>query len=361
MSLRIGSLCTGYGGLDMAVREVFGGSVAWVADIDPGASAILAHHHPDVPNLGDIAAVRWAEQEPVDVLTAGFPCQDVSSAGKRAGLKAGTRSGLWSQVAHAIHELKPRTVVIENVKGLLSANADRAVEPGTAGVDPATGRPLTLRALGAVLGDLAGLGFDAEWLSLRASDVGAPHQRTRVFLLAWPAHPQGPRPPRPGLPGRPAERGAAAAHPDGLRGHLHRTRRPRRDEPATHRLPAAHPGDSGRRAAERDVRPGQPDPDRRPAAHTDCGGLPGDGELPVGRDALRLGPRADTDRRGQAPAAHAEGDGRHQGRPEPARLQGGSDTSLGGGTDWGPYTEAITRWAQVCGRPAPGQLTIEDA
>ena len=85
MTLRIGSVCTGYGGLDEAVQQVYGGELVWVADNDPGAAAILAHHHPDVPNLGDITAVNWADVPPVDVLTMGFPCQDVSVAGQRAG------------------------------------------------------------------------------------------------------------------------------------------------------------------------------------------------------------------------------------------------------------------------------------
>ncbi len=81
-----GSLCTGYGGLDAALHEVLGGELAWVADIDPGASAILAHRFPSVPNLGNISKTDWSVIEPVDVLTAGFPCQDVSCAGGHAGL-----------------------------------------------------------------------------------------------------------------------------------------------------------------------------------------------------------------------------------------------------------------------------------
>jgi hypothetical protein len=126
---RIGSLCTGYGGLDMAVQAVYSGTVAWHADIDPGASAILAHRHPHIPNLGDITAVDYAQVEPVEILTAGFPCQDVSVAGQRAGIAEGTRSGLWLHVARAIRELRPSLVVIENVRGLLSARADSDMEP----------------------------------------------------------------------------------------------------------------------------------------------------------------------------------------------------------------------------------------
>ncbi|MGW4050762.1 DNA cytosine methyltransferase [Streptomyces sp. NPDC004779] len=96
--LRIGSLCTGYGGLDMAVQAVLGGTLAWVSDPDPGASRILAHHHPEVPNLGDLTAVDWAAVEPVDVVVGGYPCQPFSTAGKRKGT-ADARH-IWPSIAH---------------------------------------------------------------------------------------------------------------------------------------------------------------------------------------------------------------------------------------------------------------------
>ncbi|MEU4476168.1 DNA cytosine methyltransferase [Micromonospora sp. NPDC023888] len=79
---RIGSLCTGYGGLDMAVELVLGGQLTWYADTDRHARTVCAHHWPGVPNLGDIRTVDWTRVESVDVLTAGFPCQDISNAGK---------------------------------------------------------------------------------------------------------------------------------------------------------------------------------------------------------------------------------------------------------------------------------------
>lgn len=123
--MRIGSLFSGAGGLDRAVEEVFSGTVAWQSEIDPAASKVLAHRFPGVPNLGDITAVDWADVPPVDVLCGGFPCQDVSAAGKRAGIKDGTRSGLWSVFAEAIDALRPQWVVVENVRGLLSATAHR--------------------------------------------------------------------------------------------------------------------------------------------------------------------------------------------------------------------------------------------
>ena len=127
-------------------------------------------------------------------------CQDVSAAGKRAGIKDGTRSGLWSVFAEAIDVLRPQYVVIENVRGLLSAAAHRTVEddagdylePDPAGVGNGAGRPV-LRAAGAVLGDLADLGYDAQWATVAAADVGAPHRRERVFILAEAADPEGAR------------------------------------------------------------------------------------------------------------------------------------------------------------------------
>ncbi|MDJ1131748.1 DNA cytosine methyltransferase [Streptomyces iconiensis] len=208
---RIGSLCSGYGGLDMAVCDVLGASVAWHCQYDPDdkhqyAARILAHHWPDVPNHGDVTAVDWSTVEPVDVLTAGFPCQDVSLAGLRAGLAEGTRSGLWAHVARALSVLRPRLAVIENVPGLLSAPAARGLGPDGTPLDEGD-TPGTLRALGAVLGDLADLGFDAEWGLIPASAVLAPHQRKRVFLLAWPAaDANGKRGNRAGGPGREPQR-----------------------------------------------------------------------------------------------------------------------------------------------------------
>ena len=189
--MRIGSLFSGAGGLDLAAEAVFGGKVVWQSEIDKAASKVLAHRFPDVPNLGDIKGVEWVDVPAVDVLCGGFPCQDVSAAGKRAGIKDGTRSGLWAIFAEAIDQLRPRFVVIENVRGLLSATAHRAVEDDESGdmesvaavVGNGAGRPV-LRAAGAVLGDLATLGYDAQWTTLAAAAVGAPHRRERVFVLA---------------------------------------------------------------------------------------------------------------------------------------------------------------------------------
>lgn len=166
---RIGSLCTGFGGLDMAAEEVFGAETAWVSDIDKGACKILDHRYPDVPNIGDFTVMDWSTVEPVEVVTAGFPCQPVSHAGKRLGDE--DERWLWDDVARAVRELRPGHVVLENVRGLLTAGSGRL--------------------FGRVLGTLADLGYDAVWHGLRAADVGAPHSRFRVFIVATAADARG--------------------------------------------------------------------------------------------------------------------------------------------------------------------------
>lgn len=184
-----GSLFTGYGGLDLAIEEVFGARTVWNSDIEPGPRKVLAHRYPDVPNLGDITRVDWTQVEPVDIIAGGSPCQDISSAGRMAGMREGTRSNLWVAMREAIRVLQPRYVIWENVRGALSTQAASAMEsdPRLLGDHP-NAQPV-LRALGRVLGDLANLGFDAEWHGLRAADIGAPHGRFRIFVVAAnPAH-----------------------------------------------------------------------------------------------------------------------------------------------------------------------------
>jgi DNA (cytosine-5)-methyltransferase 1 len=162
---RVGSLCTGYGGLDLAVELVLGGQLVWYAETDPHAGTVLAARWPEVANLGDIRTVDWAAiraAEPVDVLTAGFPCQNISNAGKRDGI-TGAHSSLWSAVADAVRALHPPIVFVENVAAL------------------------TRRGFDVVHADLAQIGYDTRWLCLRASDIGGAHRRDRLFLLAAPA------------------------------------------------------------------------------------------------------------------------------------------------------------------------------
>lgn len=183
--MKIGSLFSGYGGLDIAVAAYTGATVAWHCEWDDAPSKVLEERYPGVPNYRDVSKVDWSQVEPVDILTGGFPCQDLSLAGKRAGLKDGTRSGLWSEFFAAITYLKPRLVVIENVRGLLSASAHSDLEQCPWCMGEGSDEP-SLRALGAVLGDLASIGYDAKWTGIRAADAGAPHNRFRVFIVAYP-------------------------------------------------------------------------------------------------------------------------------------------------------------------------------
>jgi len=183
--LRVGSLFSGYGGLDLAVLNVLDAEMAWHCEWEDAPSAILAKHFPDVPNYRDVSKVDFTQVEKIDILTGGFPCQDLSLAGKRAGLKEGTRSGLWHEFARAIEELQPKLVVIENVRGLLSAKADNGMEYSQEDLDDWGARPV-FTAIQAVLGSLADIGYDAKWCGLRAADAGAPHNRFRVFIIAYP-------------------------------------------------------------------------------------------------------------------------------------------------------------------------------
>ncbi|MCX5153716.1 DNA cytosine methyltransferase [Streptomyces sp. NBC_00291] len=147
----------------MAVEELTGDKVAFVAETDRAASQILALRYPNAPNVGDITTYDWTQLlGRVDIITAGFPCQDISLAGRGAGIH-GERSGIWKDVAKAIRVLRPRIVFLENVSAIRSRGVD------------------------VVLGDLAACGYDARWLSLRASAVGAAHHRDRWFCVAVPA------------------------------------------------------------------------------------------------------------------------------------------------------------------------------
>lgn len=339
--LTLGSLFTGYGGLDMAAASVFGTRLAWVSDIKPAACKLLAHRHPDVPNLGDITQVDWSAVEPVDVLTGGFPCTDISLAGRQEGLvRSGenkTRSGLWAEMHRAIDILRPRWVVAENVRAIVSAKADSNVEPCPWCVGD--GSSPDLRALGAVLADLADVGYDAAWCGLRASDVGAPHQRYRIFILAWPAADTGgqERTRRTGLRegGTGAERGGRSGHPghatpdaEGFGWHQGRAESAGVVRGFDHVVGGASavPDTDGQRLRiEQVTQPGRCGAavaarGREVAADSVGGGRDGRARDEVGRTIV-----------GKAPAG---------------------DRTGGGGSVWGDYTPAIRRWEAVNG-PAP--------
>ncbi|MBZ6137120.1 DNA cytosine methyltransferase [Streptomyces olivaceus] len=314
--LRIGSLCSGYGGLDMAVQAVFGGSLAWVADNDAGACRILAHHHPRVPNLGDITAARWGEVEPVDIVTGGYPCQPFSSAGKRKGVA--DERHIWPDIARALGVLRPRLAVFENVAGHLSLGFDT------------------------VLGDLAALGFDARWCTLRASDVGAAHQRKRLFVLAWPADSGS-----TGLQGRRAARTAsdrrriAPSDPVDLGEHRSRTRGTGRDEPAPRRLAAAHPARVGEREPTDPAQPLAGSGHARQEPGSRDGLAPAD---PAGHGRL--------ERRGLAHGSDGSTGAVRQGQSP----RDGAECVPQGPAEWGEYAEAVARWEAVLQRPAPGPV-----
>jgi DNA (cytosine-5)-methyltransferase 1 len=156
--MKIGSLCTGYGGLDMAVETYFNAEMIWCAENDKNASTLIEKRF-NKPNLGDIKKIDWSLVEPIDILTAGYPCQPFSHAGYRKG--ENDERHIWPDILKGISILRPRIIVLENVRGHLSLGFKE------------------------VLADLAQNGYDAKWRVVRASDVGAPHQRARLFIVAY--------------------------------------------------------------------------------------------------------------------------------------------------------------------------------
>ena len=352
--MRVGSLFTGYGGLDLAV----GGELAWYAEIEPAACQVLAHHYPGIPNLGDITTINWAEVEPVDVITGGYPCQPFSHAGNRKGKN--DERHLWPYVLTAIRAIRPRYAILENVSGHLTLGfAD-------------------------VLADLAEIGWSAEWGTYRASDIGAPHRRERIFIIAHSSE-------------------------SGLQGHgLGGTSRARASEPYASNTHAAHSSrGAGRQGQGRDYQ--ESEGAAGLATHTGAptsdtsGERHGRGE----RTAImeRVGSTAESSRRQTSTARQklragsagnaADTDSAssqtrlgRQGQGDTGRLQsverGGSvnGSSIDGdtngsdvreikevqrvgakssgvcGVDWGKYGPAIRRWEIVLGRLAPPPTTL---
>lgn len=483
--IKIGSLFSGYGGLDLALRNVTGGRTVWVSDIDENANTILEARFPGVPNLGDIAEIEWSEVEPVDVLCGGFPCfiagtkiltekgdrpieditvgtvvythrnrwrevtstmsrlteevvdvtiaggkhpivttrehpfyiretetsetsqwvaagdlkpgmftarpavtgidnsasptrepfsgeffaegftwvrvlriasrkfhtrvynvsveedesyvadntvvhncQDLSTAGKRAGLRPGTRSGLWEHMAYSINALKPRMVVIENVRGIFSASAHSSVE--FCEMCMGDGTEVNMRALGAVLADLAELGYDARWCGVRAAEAGAPHGRFRVFIVAYP------KGTNPSELYRNFQEAEEETPPD-AEGTARGTAKPEHLCSPAETTPKF--GERSRAAAHSDsVR----HPRRESCAEDDncgdgAGGLQGGGVEPP----VRIGHHPRLADEGTLPRVADGGD------TQPGFVSG---TTL---TDFGPYAPALLEWENILGRPAP--------
>lgn len=159
---KIGSLFAGVGGFDLGFERA-GFETAWAVEIDPKARAVLRRHFPNAKLYSDITELDPAELEPVDVITYGFPCQDLSVAGKRAGMKDGTRSGLFYDAIRIIRRISPRYSIAENVPGLFSSDDGRD--------------------FAAVLGSLAELGTDTAWATLDSQWFNVPQRRLRVFIV----------------------------------------------------------------------------------------------------------------------------------------------------------------------------------
>lgn len=161
--LKVLDLFSGIGGFSLGLERTGGFETTAFCEIDPFCRRVLAKHWPGVPCFEDVTTLRGEDVGSVDAICGGFPCQDISLAGDGAGLE-GERSGLWREIARLVRELRPRLVLVENVSALLGRGLDR------------------------VLGDLAALGYSAWWRCIRASDVGAPHGRDRIWIVAYPEH-----------------------------------------------------------------------------------------------------------------------------------------------------------------------------
>jgi DNA (cytosine-5)-methyltransferase 1 len=268
-------LCTGYGGLELAL-ELAGVKIDLiaVADNDPAASAVLAAHYPGVPNLGDVKAIDFAALPEIDLLTAGYPCQPFSLAGQRKGTD--DERHLWPYVFAGIRVLRPRGVLLENVAGHRS------------------------RGLAEVIADLASIGYVGSWVSLRASDVGAAHQRDRVFIYAHPADANG----------------------DGLEPSIGPLSGPAHDAAGRHRAVGGIELLPTPRASPNENRSTKPTPSQAVGKHGRY--------LASEVCALLPSPRAKDGSKGDLalPAA-----------VQPER--------------WGKYAEAIERWERITGRAAP--------
>ena len=170
--LRVLDLFSGIGGFSLGLERTGGFETVAFCEIEPFPRRVLAKHWPEVPCYDDVRTLTVARLAAdgiagIDVITGGFPCQDLSVAGKQRGMGEGTRSGLWSEIVRLVGELRPQYVIVENVAALLAGPSER--RGGW---------------FGRVLGDLAECGYDAEWENIPALALGAPHRRERVWLVA---------------------------------------------------------------------------------------------------------------------------------------------------------------------------------
>ena len=293
--------------------------LAWFAEIDAHAASVMAHHNPDAPNLGDLTQIT--DPPPVDIVTAGFPCQPVSMAGKRKGVN--DERWLIEDVCSVASDAGAHWLILENVSGLLSANGGDA--------------------MARVVAALAANGFAARWTSVRASDVGAPHQRLRWFCVAhasvmgWeagaglgtsgqvgvgrdgPHHHSGTATAdADGSPARRDTRGASGAQERAGRGQ------PDQSDGLAHGVSPATAHADGASSETRQRRSG--------------GGVAGRSQL-VGGSRTAV---ADADSQGP------QGRGTVRRARECAAGSSSVETAR-----WGPYADAIARWEPIAGRPAP--------
>lgn len=159
--LKVLDLFSGIGGFSLGLEKTQGFETVAFCEIDEKAQRVLKKHWTDVPIYPDVSTLKGSDLGTIDVICGGFPCQDISLAGKGAGLE-GERSGLWWEFHRLIKETKPKFVIIENVSALRSRGLDQ------------------------VLRSLSEIGYDAEWHCLPASSVGAPHQRDRIWIISYP-------------------------------------------------------------------------------------------------------------------------------------------------------------------------------
>lgn len=284
--MRIGSLFSGYGGLDLAAMHLFSSDVAWHCEWDDAPAKILDHHWPTVPNYRDVTQVDWDSAPSVDILTGGYPCQPFSAAGQRKGTN--DERHLWPYVRDAIRHLRPRYTLLENVAGHRSLGFDR------------------------VLGDLAEDGMHVRWTSIRASDIGAPHHRERLFILVTNPESSGPQ-----------------------GDELARRSRPELTRPVGNQrvLPDAH-----RERYEGSVSEGGAGPEW--ASAVELRRTPSGGGREVSADA-------DCERRGQGAGQPGSG------KAEESPVVGGISPLF----DWGAYAPAVRRWERLT-RPAPAPTEL---
>lgn len=292
--ITIGSLCTGYGGIELGLAQTMPTEVAWHADNDPAAALLLAHRYPGVPNYGDLTSVDWASAQRVDVITAGWPCQPWSLAGRMKG--AADERAIWPAIAEAIRAIRPGLVVLENVPAIAGAGE-----------------------LARACGDLAALGYMGSWRCLRASDAGAPHRRERIFIVAADT--------RRGELQRRGVSGVLAGEEGAGEGEGSERQRNRHAACNGDRVAA----DPGSEAVQVRLRPERPQPI----------GRSGNGS------GIGFGATADT-----------AGERRGERRAEYARVEGRPSDALGGDVNWAEYASAIERWAGVIGRPAPAPTVL---